>query len=71
MSTTDKLLRDILAWCKREGLAPSEFGYMAVGDRAFVTHLKRGRQPRADTLDRVRAWMRENAGGKWRPSRAA
>lgn len=73
MSTSEKLQKEIASFLAKHGMTQGEFGERAVGDKAFVTHLKRGRQNRADTIDRVRQFMAEYkaAGGKSRPSRVA
>lgn len=39
------------------GTKPSEFGHLVVGDRAFVTKLRRGRSPTLATADRVIAYI--------------
>jgi hypothetical protein len=44
---------------KRTGIKPSEFGRQAIGDRAFVTNLRRGRSPTLATADRVMAFIAE------------
>lgn len=44
---------------KRTGIKPSEFGQQAVGDRAFITNLRRGRSPTLATVDKVLAFMGE------------
>jgi hypothetical protein len=44
---------------KRTGIKPSEFGRQAIGDKAFITNLRRGRSPTLATVDRVLAFMAE------------
>lgn len=44
---------------KRTGIKPSEFGRQAVGDKAFITNLRRGRSPTLATVDKVLAFMGE------------
>lgn len=45
---------------KRTGIKPSEFGQQAVGDRAFITNLRRGRSPTLATVDKVLAFMSDS-----------
>lgn len=43
MSSTDVLLQQISAFCKRHGMAESTFGLKAVNDGKLVKSLKEGR----------------------------
>jgi SAM-dependent methyltransferase len=56
------LLREINAFCRAHTLAESTFGRLAVNDGKFVGRLKNGGKVTTSTVERVRAFMRENAG---------
>jgi hypothetical protein len=43
---------------RRSDLAPSRFGREVAGDPRFVFDLRRGREPRAATRDRVLAFIK-------------
>lgn len=51
------LLSDIEAVCATEGWTHSRFGRNVMGDPAFVTDLRQGRNPTAKTLDKLYKWM--------------
>lgn len=53
------LLREIEKFLRSAGVAPTRFGRDAVGDPRFVFDLRRGREPRAGTVKRVRAYLQE------------
>ena len=53
------LLREIEKFLRSEEVAPTRFGRDAVGDPRFVFDLRRGREPRAGTVKRVRAYLQE------------
>ncbi len=57
MSTRDELLREIDAFLKETGMAPTIFGRDAVKDRALMISLRKGRSPTLDTVDKIRAFM--------------
>lgn len=57
--TIADLLREIDAFIERHGMTPTDFGWESIGDRNLYRHLKKGRNPRFDTLDRIRAFMRK------------
>lgn len=42
---------------RRVGLPPATFGRLALKDPAFVFDVRRGRMPRRETLDRIRAFV--------------
>lgn len=58
---TQPLLDDIAFFCHMHDMAPSTFGQLAVGNRAFVGRLKgtygRRLDPRQSTVDRIYAFM--------------
>jgi len=51
------LLRSIEQHLRQTGTAPTRFGRDAVGDPRFVEDLRRGREPRGSTEQRVRAYL--------------
>jgi hypothetical protein len=51
------LLRTIERHLRQTGIAPTRFGRDAVGDPRFVDDLRRGREPRRVTEQRVRAYL--------------
>jgi hypothetical protein len=51
------LLREVEKFLKRSEVAPTRFGRDVVGDPRFVFDLRRGREPRAQTVARVRAFI--------------
>lgn len=51
------LLREVEKFLKRSEVAPTRFGRDAVGDPRFVFDLRKGREPRARTVARVRAFL--------------
>lgn len=60
--TVEGLLREIDAFSSERGLSPTKFGKMALNDEGLVHELRRGRWPRPETVDRIRAYMRCRAG---------
>ena len=64
MSLRDDFLTEIEAFIRAHGLTATGFGKQCLNDQTFVFELRKpkdqgGRDPKADTVDRVRAWMRE------------
>ena len=53
------LLWEIEKFLRSSKIAPTRFGRDAVGDPRFVFDLRRGREPRAGTVKRVRAYLQE------------
>lgn len=51
------LLREVEKFLRRSDIAPTRFGREAVGDPRFVFDLRRGRDPRPRTVERVRAFL--------------
>lgn len=51
------LLRAIERFLRRTGMSPSRFGRAAAGDPRFVHDLRLGREPRASTEARIRAFI--------------
>ena len=56
-----RFLREIEAFLKVTGIKPHVLGEQALGDPSFVLRLERGRFPTLGTVDRVGAWMADNA----------
>ena len=52
-----QLLREVEKFLRINHTAPTRFGREAVGDPRFVFDLRRGREPRANTVQRVRAFL--------------
>lgn len=64
---TPSLIEQIEKFLEATGLSATRFGVLAAGDTKFVKTLrgapgKKPRQPRADTVRRVRDWMQANKG---------
>jgi 2,4-dienoyl-CoA reductase-like NADH-dependent reductase (Old Yellow Enzyme family) len=51
------LLRDVEKYLKNSNTPAARFGREAMGDPRFVFDLRRGREPRARTVERVRAFL--------------
>ena len=51
------LLRDVENYLKSSNTPAARFGREAMGDPRFVFDLRRGREPRASTVERVRAFL--------------
>lgn len=56
------LINEIETFLRCTGLSATRFGVLAAGDTKFVKTLRNGRKPRADTVLRVRDWMKRNSG---------
>src|SRR5215471_4607975 len=62
-SGNEELLSEIVAFCRRVGMAESTFGRRAVNDGKFVSRLRVGGRVTTQTVDRVRAFMRGTLAG--------
>jgi hypothetical protein len=49
------LLREVEKFLRQTDIAPTRFGRVAMGDPRFVFDLRNGRDPRPETVARVRA----------------
>jgi hypothetical protein len=58
------LLRRIERYLRAADMPPTRFGREAVRDPRFVFDLRRGREPRAETVQRVRAWLDAQEGAQ-------
>jgi hypothetical protein len=51
------LLREVEKFLRQNDTAPTRFGREVVGDPRFVFDLRNGRDPRPQTIARVRAYL--------------
>lgn len=63
----DDLLTEIKDYCARVGIKTSTFGRYVVGDGKLVSRLEAGNQIMPRTMERVRAYMRDNPEKALRP----
>ena len=56
-----RFLREVEAFLEVTGIKPHVLGEQALGDPSFVLRLERGRSPTLGTIDKVGAWMADNA----------
>ena len=56
-----RFLQEVEAFLKVTGIKPHFLGEQALGDPSFVHRLERGRSPTLATVDKVGAWMADNA----------
>ena len=56
-TTTVHLLRRVEKYLKSSNTPAAGFGREAMGDPRFVFDLRRGREPRPRTIERVRAFL--------------
>ena len=59
MSTREMFLKRVERFLRRHKMSPTRFGQETLNDMTFVFELRTGRNPSADTIDKVQAWMRE------------
>jgi TnpA family transposase len=57
MTDRDTLLREIDAFCEREGMSETRFGRAALNDGHFLRRLREGGNITLRTVERVRAFM--------------
>ena len=55
-----KLLDEIDFYCAERNMPPTRFGIKAMNDGHLLSRLQSGRQPRFDTIAKVRAFMKRN-----------
>ena len=70
MNPRDELVKEIKAFLKETGMAPSTFGEQAISDRALMIRLAAGRDLKAATIVRIRQYM-ERVRANPRPKKAA
>jgi len=51
------LLREVERFLRQTDIPPTRFGRIAMGDPRFVFDLRNGRDPRPETVERVRAYL--------------
>lgn len=56
-----KLLLEIEAHMRATGTKRTMFGLRAAGDGHFIARLEQGRKPTLETIDKVRAYLKEEA----------
>jgi sulfate adenylyltransferase subunit 2 len=69
-SIAQDFLSEIEAFLKGNSIDPTSLGKQALGDPSFVFDLRKGRSPSTRTIERVRAWMKQqpaNAASAPRP----
>ncbi len=64
MTSREKLLLEIEAFLASSGLSAAAFGIQAVRDPAIVYDIRKGKNPRLDTADRLRDFM-----AAWKPAK--
>ena len=69
MTERDTLLREIDAFCEREGMTATRFGRAALNDGHFLRRLREGGNITLRTVERVRAFI--NAQPQRQPEREA
>jgi predicted transcriptional regulator len=69
MSLLDSFRQEVEAYLRESQMRPTDFSYLAARDGGFVTGLRKGRDPRLSTADKVQRWMRENPPAKWHGER--
>ncbi|MBI3992008.1 MAG: hypothetical protein HY342_01945 [Candidatus Lambdaproteobacteria bacterium] len=57
MDGTQQFIGEIEAFCARQGMAESTFGFRAANDGKFVSRLRNGRRVTTATVDKVRAFI--------------
>lgn len=51
------LLYEVERFLRQSRIAPARFGRDATGDPRFVFDLRKGREPRAETISKVRTYL--------------
>jgi 2,4-dienoyl-CoA reductase-like NADH-dependent reductase (Old Yellow Enzyme family) len=59
---TDPFLEQVEAYLRESGVTPTALGREALGDPAFVFELRRGREARRATRDRVLSYIAAGCG---------
>ena len=52
-----QILRDVEKHLKNSNMPAARFGREAMGDQRFVFDLRKGREPRPRTIQRIRAFL--------------
>ncbi len=69
MSTRKELIKEIDAFLRESGMTPTQFA-VAVGDRTLMVSLRRGRDLKLSTADKIRAYIAKERAKRF-PSREA
>jgi len=67
MNTREKLLAEIDAFLADTGMSPTTFGAEATGDRALMITLRKGRDPKSATVDKIRAYIARHSKARRKP----
>jgi hypothetical protein len=54
------LLRDVERFLHGANFSAARFGREAMGDPRFVFDLRKGREPRAETVEKVQSYLEKN-----------
>ena len=60
MTITDSFREQVEAYLAESGMTATDFSFLAARDAGFVLGLRRGRDCRLSTADKVIRWMRDN-----------
>jgi len=60
MSLADSFRTKVEAYLAQSGMTPTDFSHLAARDAGFVLQLRRGRDCRISTVDKVTKWMEAN-----------
>jgi hypothetical protein len=71
MPTRNILLEEIEAYMEAMGWPPTTFGREVLGDTAFVSRLRMGRDVKSSTADRIRQYIKNNPPPKKRRGQRA
>lgn len=73
MDMRSELMQEINAFLKRTGMSPTSFGTESIGDRTLMISLRRGRDLKLRTVEKIRAFMQAYVPeeGKARQKKAA
>lgn len=69
MSTRTQIITEIEAFLKETGMTPTSFGQEATKDRALMITLRKGRDPKASTVDKIREYIAKERTRRARLSR--
>jgi 2,4-dienoyl-CoA reductase-like NADH-dependent reductase (Old Yellow Enzyme family) len=59
LSSQQQFVAEVEAFLREKGVDPTVFGRDAMRDPTFVFRLRRGRESKTGTIDKVRAYMAE------------
>jgi homoserine dehydrogenase len=58
MPALDIFKNEVEAFLTKTGMAPTTFGTKAIGDAMFMQKLRGGREPRINTAEKIRKFMK-------------